>query len=569
MVDKVQTLINQIPSQRVKRGIQAIASLLLNDDTTHKAIIFGAAATPISIAGAFTTGIEISADGTTGISITSGFTGVNMISLAGTGSTSGIIISGACAIPLNITGAFTTGITLAADGTTGISITSAFTGANMISLAGTGSAAGIAISGACLAGISITGAATDGIKIATGAMTDGIEIASACSANGLNISGVCADGIEISGAATTTGINISADCITGLTIAAQTTAGITIAATVKGIDITGACSDTGIELSGTSTNFAIDISAAQTAVGLGISGACATGILIGGTNTACAINISAIQGAGGDWDAAALIKHGTYSTALAYGAITAGHTVLKSTHVTATVTGHYLMGDLNFLETSGVSTGYFVAGYNYVNVAHTCGAAIGQYVEVDFAGTSEMTGNCQGLFSEVIVNAGSVISGAGKISGATIEVNIVAGATVVQPVYGIEVDMRDIKADIAGQTAGIKITKAGTSNYLDYGILFSNQFENTTAVIGFDLTQGSTPTVMLLDTGAHTTTTFAKFNNTGAGVITNLFDFSGYGSGNGEIIEADAAEATSIYGKLKIIDCSGNAAYINLWSTPN
>ena len=155
MTDYLPTLINVIPSRRIQRGLKAITALLLNDDNTHKAIVFGAAATPISIAGAFTTGIEISADGTTGISITSGFSGVNMISLAGIAS-----------------------------------------------------AAGLAISGACAAGISITGAATDGIKIATGAMTDGIEIASACSAIGLNISGACGTGIKITGVGTTAALQI-------------------------------------------------------------------------------------------------------------------------------------------------------------------------------------------------------------------------------------------------------------------------------------------------------------------------------------------------------------------------
>ncbi len=130
--------------------------------------------------GVCTTGISIDTDGTTGIEIAAGFSGVNMISLAGTGSTSGIIISGACAIPLNITGAFTTGITIAADGTTGISITSAFSGVNAISLAGTGSTAGINISGNHTTAITIGAQTTAGIAI-TGATATGISITGACS----------------------------------------------------------------------------------------------------------------------------------------------------------------------------------------------------------------------------------------------------------------------------------------------------------------------------------------------------------------------------------------------------
>lgn len=136
--------------------------------------------------GICTTGISIDTDGTTGLEIAAGFSGVNMISLAGTGSTSGITISGACGIPLNITGAFTTGITIAADGTTGISITSAFSGVNAISLAGTGSTAGINISGDHTTAITIGAQTTAGLAI-TGATATGISITGACATAALQI----------------------------------------------------------------------------------------------------------------------------------------------------------------------------------------------------------------------------------------------------------------------------------------------------------------------------------------------------------------------------------------------
>jgi hypothetical protein len=96
MVDTLNARINTIPSQRTKRGIASIMGLLLNNDTSHKAIVLSAdMATPITISGAYTTGILMSGDGTTGISITSGFSGTTMISLAGTAAT-GIGITGAC-----------------------------------------------------------------------------------------------------------------------------------------------------------------------------------------------------------------------------------------------------------------------------------------------------------------------------------------------------------------------------------------------------------------------------------------------------------------------------------------
>jgi len=291
------------------------------------------------------------------------------------------------------------------------------------------------------------------------------------------------------------------------------------------------------------------------------------GKLILATATTNAINITVPMTSEQGWNVGVAFQHGTMAVPLDYGTVAASDLVLIETSIEAIATAQWVIGQVNQLTTAGASTGYFLGGYNYLLVGHNAGAAIAFYAEVDITATAALSGNVQGLFSEMIVAAGT-ITGAGKISGLTVEMNVVAGATVANPVIGIEVDMRDIKVDCAGEMIGIKVTKAGGSNYLDYGLKFSNQFENVTAVIGFDLTQGNVPVAMLCETATHTLTTFAKFTNS-TGAITNLFDFSGYGSGNGEIIEADAAEATTIYGKLKIIDCAGNAAYINLWSTPN
>ena len=218
-MSKIQPYINYIADPRARRSIRSLFTKFLNDDdpTTFKGITFGAATTPISVAGAFTTGFEISADGTTGISITSGFSGVNMISLAGTGSTSGIIISGACAIPLNITGAFTTGITIAADGTTAISVTSAFSGTTGLLFAGTATN-GISLTGACAtAAISISGAEAIGLSILTSTPTDGI-----------NISAACANAIAISGANTVSAITIGSSVIGIALTGGYTTAAIQI-----------------------------------------------------------------------------------------------------------------------------------------------------------------------------------------------------------------------------------------------------------------------------------------------------------------------------------------------------
>ncbi|GEM_PF-3614441 len=150
-------ILNDISDGRERRAMKTMFDKILNDDATatHKAIIFGAAATPISIAEAFTTGIEISADGTTAISVTSGFTGTTGISFAGT-ATDGILISGVCVDGIHISGASSTnGINISGAEAVGISInTSTPTD-------------GILVSAACANSVSLTGASTTCINFGT------------------------------------------------------------------------------------------------------------------------------------------------------------------------------------------------------------------------------------------------------------------------------------------------------------------------------------------------------------------------------------------------------------------
>ena len=283
-------------------------------------------------------------------------------------------------------------------------------------------------------------------------------------------------------------------------------------------------------------------------------------LYIAGVNTT-AIDISVVQTASGGWDETVLLKHGTYSTALAYGTLT-DHTVMKSTSITAAVTGKYLMMDLNFVTTSADSTGYLIGGYDYISTAYDVGAAMARYVEVDVSGTTALNGNVSGLYCEMIVAASSVITGAGKIAGALIEMNVVAGATIAQAVHGIEVDMRDIRVDVAGETIGIKVTQAGGSNYLDYGMQFSNCFHNATAIINFDLTQGNTACVLLVEAGSHTITSFATF--TGACTYFANFDNSTDGS---PFTANGTKKSGTCSGWISVLDQAGTIGYINVYTS--
>lgn len=132
-------ILNDFSDGHERRAIYTMFNKIFNNDstTTNKAIIFGAAAAPISVAGAFTTGISISADGTTAISVTSGFSGTTGFLFNGT-ATNGISLTGACSTAaISITGAEAVGILIATSTpTSGISITAAC-------------ASGLAVTGAC------------------------------------------------------------------------------------------------------------------------------------------------------------------------------------------------------------------------------------------------------------------------------------------------------------------------------------------------------------------------------------------------------------------------------------
>jgi len=169
--------------------------------------------------------------------------------------------------------------------------------ANAISITGANTTAAINISAAEAVGISInTSSPTSGLLISSDCETAAINLTGAEVLGILIATSTPTIGLSITSACETAGVSIAGDCVTGVIIGAQTTAGITIAATTKGIDITGACSDTAIEISGTATNFGIDISAAQTAAGISVAGTCGSdGIVISGACTTSALHISGDQ----------------------------------------------------------------------------------------------------------------------------------------------------------------------------------------------------------------------------------------------------------------------------------
>jgi len=249
------------------------------------------------------------------------------------------------------------------------------------------------------------------------------------------------------------------------------------------------------------------------------------------------------------YDKAAFIQHGTRTTALVYGTQTS-HLLLRSHNITAGATGVYVIGDHGIITTSALSTGYFTGSHYRVNVGHTVGAARAYYGEVNITATAVLNGNVRCFYADLYIAAGT-ITGAGKLNGVSVEVAVLAGTTVAQGISGIEVDMRGIKVDVAGETIGIKVTMAGGGNYLDYGMQFSNCFNTATAVLNFDLTQGNVACVILTESGAHTITKAFSFT----GTITTLLHFGATGAG---IVHGGAA-AANVAGYIKVM--VGTTAY--------
>jgi len=223
------------------------------------------------------------------------------------------------------------------------------------------------------------------------------------------------------------------------------------------------------------------------------------------------------------YDNAIVLQHGTDTTALAYGTQT-DHLVMRSLNFTVAVTGKYVLGDVIKITTSAVSTGHIYARKTLVYVGHNTGAVRCNYNEIDITGTAVLNSNIETIKAEVDIEAGA-ITGTGKITGvAVVMVALPAVTSIANHIYGIEVDMRNVRVDTTpGEVVGIKVTMAGGAsppgqNYLDYGLQFSNCFNTATAVINFDLTQGNTAGVLLVESGAFTITNFIEIT----GTVTNF-----------------------------------------------
>ena len=532
MSNKIQSWINLASSGRNKRALRGIASMFFNDDinNTMKAITFGAnttnitmsgayttgllvsgaGTTPISITGAFTTGISIAADGTTAIDITSAFSGTTGISFAGT-ATDGIKISGICGDGIEISSASTgSGINLSGAGATGITIAGQTTmGIALAVAAGVG---GIAIDAGTVnhtadgaifdINVDVEGAySVNAINVNLDFETTGmgaVDVSAAFKAD-INELVVHTDGAGLYGTdITMTGFATGRADLVGhlVTLDGSKTAGDTTTGFKVAGDIT--VNHSGEDLYGLWVDFSsitltdgnvygayIDASFANGSTAYGayvvggtacsavvsINGLGESGIEIAGTFTT-AINISAVQTDETGLDAAAVIQHGTYNTALAYGTQT-DHLVLKSTHASVACTGVYCMGDVNFIETSGVSTGYIMAGYDYLSIGHDLGWSVARRSRVVITAACDL-GEIACVQGSMEVGAFALTQDAASanLSGIYGRLEIAVGATMAHQACAGYFDCSYVKATgLTGEVSGVKVY-AGGGTYVDYGFNF-------------------------------------------------------------------------------------------------
>ncbi|MCK5607039.1 hypothetical protein KAR91_34465 [Candidatus Pacearchaeota archaeon] len=302
--------------------------------------------------------------------------------------------------------------------------------------------------------------------------------------------------------------------------------------------------------------------------GITIAG-CVTGIDIVEACTA-AINVSVIQTASGGLDVTNVLGHGTWSTPLVYGVMD-GHTIFRSVSITAS-TDSYIMGDVFKFLSTATSTGTVVGHYNYVTLAHNTAATYNYYGRLVISTDAVITA-AECMLLTVDVSSGVTLGTTGHLSGLHVAMTVASDATDIATgveTVGVYVQTSGIAKDVTGGTIGIKVEHGGGSNYLDYGLQFSNCFESATAIIHMQLTQGNHATGMLFEVdNGHTLASAFTFKDNADGAVTYFADFSATAGNENTAYEKDANAATSIEGKIMIKDSDGDKGYVNVYATAN
>ena len=280
-----------------------------------------------------------------------------------------------------------------------------------------------------------------------------------------------------------------------------------------------------------------------------------------------AITISEIQADETGLDAAAAFQHGTYSTALAYGTQT-DHLVMKSMHVSAAATDKYVFGDINRITTSAASTGYMMAGYNYLSVGHDLVNGYATRSRLEITATCEI-GEQVACLATATVAASATLTGSGNVRAGLFELNIGASAAIATECHCIEVRPL-IASNIVGVTAGIRINvNCSSVNYLDYGLDIRSMSAQQTAAIRILATPDTNALACAIHIEGQDSSTSTVTNAIClVGTVTNVLDFA---ETNGSQGACTVGTYNSGYDETPIacfkVDMAGTAGYVYIHDT--
>jgi len=267
-------------------------------------------------------------------------------------------------------------------------------------------------------------------------------------------------------------------------------------------------------------------------------------------------------------DDAAVYQHGTYSTALAYGPQASDHLILKSMHISVSVPAtKWVFGDVNYITTSGASTGYIDVGYNYLSVGHDLVNGFASRNRVAITAGCALGEMCGVLGTMEIAAVAVTANGSATLSAGIFDTEITAGATVAQDVTCLEIRPR-IRANISGTSSAIRINiNCASANYVDYGLNIISMSNNQLAAIRIQMTGGSAalPSGIILEGKSSSTSTITN-GITFAGTITNAFDFDATDGDSSCHTTASVDSAGTDSDAAIRVDVAGVAYYIGLWN---
>ena len=265
------------------------------------------------------------------------------------------------------------------------------------------------------------------------------------------------------------------------------------------------------------------------------------------------------------FDEAILHKHGTYSTALAYGNQSEDNLVVKSMHITASATAMYIFGDINYIETSAASTGWIHVGYNRLNVAHDLVNGYATRGRVAVSAACALGEHAAILGSMEIGAYAITATGSAVLAAGILDLEIASGAAVAQEACCLEIRPR-VRQNVVGSTCGIRINvNCEAANYVDYGLDIRSMSANQIAAIRILATPGTAALAAgIWIEGQNSSTSEVTDALSFAGNVKNVLRFDAIDGGSGADVDDAVINSANSDGAIRV-DVNGTAYYIPLF----